>query len=452
MNQTNQSTQPPGPGRWKGFQYFTLASKDPIYFFQKIHQDFGHVVFFQIFKIKVLFLFEPNLIQRVLQDNHSNYTKSVFYNELKNLLGNGLLTNEGDFWKTQRKLIQPTFHKEKMISSVNTMIDESKILVSKWDNLRGKDEFIITDVSKDLMETTLQIVSKAVFDMDSSEKTEMVGEELGEFLKGAAIRIQGPIQIPFWLPTPLNRRVKKSIRKIRGWIDDVVQSKIKNPGKDLVSMLLELKEEGTNQGMTEIQIRDEAITMLLAGHETTSNALSWCLYLLAKNPSVFQKLEEELNQFKDTPLQFETLTQFKYARMVIDETLRMYPPAWVIERKSISEDQLGPYKISANTNISISVYEMHHDPRFWDSPLEFRPERFSQEGTIGPKFAYFPFGGGPRICIGNAFAIWEALILLITITRKYKPTLTDAVIEKEPTITLRPKNSLPLKMVLREKS
>jgi cytochrome P450 len=335
-----------------------------------------------------------------------------------------------------------------MMASLQIMIEESNHLVSKWEKSLNDSKFLVTDVSKDLIESTLQIVSRAVFDMDSSEKTEMMGEEMGEYLRGASIRIQGPITTPLWFPTPLNQRVKKAIRRIRGWIEEVVRSKIKNPGNDLVSMLAELREEGTNKGMTEEQIVDEAITMLLAGHETTSNALSWCLYLLAKNPLIFDKLTVELDQLKDVPLQFDTISQFKYARMIIDETLRLYPPAWVIERKSIEPDQLGPYSIPKDTNVSICVYEMHHDPRFWDSPEEFRPERFSKEGNI-TKFAYFPFGGGPRICIGNAFALWEASILLVTITRKFRPVLTEAVIEKEPTITLRPKHSLPLKLELR---
>jgi len=383
---------------------------------------------------------EPDAVKHIMQDNNKNYIKSHGYDVLKVLLGEGLLTSEGDFWRKQRRLLQPAFHRDKLASFVDTYVEFGQHLVDKWSSVGEGQE---VDVSKDLMETTLNIVSKAMFSSDVGDAMDVVNREFDYANEQLIKRITSPFKIPLWAPLPSIRKERNSYEAIKKVVSDIIEKRRTNTQKydDLLSMLMEVEDADTGEKMSDQQIQDEVITIFLAGHETTAVALTWLMHCLDENPEIQEKLqEEEARVLNGRKPQLEDLMALEYTRMVIDETLRLYPPAWIIGRHSLGEDQLGQYHIPKDTNCLIPVYYIHRDPRFWDEPEKFDPERFSKENSKGRhRFVYFPFGGGPRLCIGNNFALMEMQIIVPMLVRAFRLKKSpDFEFKKEPLITMRP--------------
>lgn len=383
---------------------------------------------------------DPDMVKHIMQDNNKNYVKSHGYNVLKVLLGEGLLTSEGDFWRKQRRLMQPAFHRDKLASFVDTYVEFGQELVDKWSALPDGS---VIDVSKDFMETTLNIVSKAMFSSDVGDAMEVVNREFDYANEQLIKRITSPFPIPLWVPLPHIQKENRSYEAIKNVVADIIEKRRASDQKyeDLLSMLMDIEDADTGEKMSNQQIQDEVITIFLAGHETTAVALTWLVHCLNENPEVVEKLLEEEKQVLDgrSP-ELEDLRALEYTRMVIDETLRLYPPAWIIGRHSTDEDQLGNYRIPKDSNCLIPVYYVHRDPKLWDNPEEFRPERFSKENSKGRhKFVYFPFGGGPRLCIGNNFALMEMQVIVPMIVRAFKLSKPkNFEFKKEPLITMRP--------------
>ena len=422
-------------------------ANDPISFFDSYIPKFGEIfqlrsIFFQfVDKFDyVMIVSNPGMVKHIMQDNNKNYIKSYGYRILKVLLGEGLLTSEGDFWRKQRRLMQPGFHRERLSSFVETYVEFGQELVDKWGNVPEGSE---VDISKDFMETTLNIVSKAMFSTDVVDAMEVVNREFDYANERLIERIKSPFPLPLRLPLPHINKEKKSYEAIKSVVAEIIEKRRSSTQHydDLLAMLMEIEDQDTGEKMSNQQIQDEVITIFLAGHETTAVALTWLAHCLDENPDVVDKLMEEEKQVLDgrTPT-IDDLRSLEYTRMVIDETLRLNPPAWIIGRHSLGADKLGEFDIPKHTNCLIPVYYIHRSPKYWEDPEAFKPERFNKENSKGRhKFVYFPFGGGPRLCIGNNFALMEMQVIVPMIIRALKLKKAKGFeFKKDPLITMRP--------------
>ncbi|MCF8465607.1 MAG: cytochrome P450 [Flavobacteriales bacterium] len=432
-----------------------LFAEDPIAFCEKYIPQMGGVfqiksIFFLVIREfeYVVLVTDPDMVKHIMVDNNRNYVKSYAYRVLKVLLGEGLLTSEGDFWRKQRRLLQPGFHRDRLATFVQIMTQAGQELVDKWSALPKGTE---VDVSTSMMEMTLNIVCRAMFSSDVRDAMEVVNREFDLANENLINRVTNPFPLPYWLPAPSVKREKEGYNAIKNVVADIIEKRRSSKEKydDLLAMLMEVEDADTGEKMSNKQIQDEVITIFLAGHETTAVALTWMMHCLEENPEVEEKLAEEEKRVLNggTPV-LDDLRELEYTRMVIDETLRLYPPAWIIGRHTLAEDQLGEYRIPNNTNCLIPVYYIHRDPKNWDEPLKFIPERFNKENSKGRhKFAYFPFGGGPRLCIGNNFALMEMQLIAPMLVRAFKLRKPKGFeFKKEPLVTMRP--SPHMKMVL----
>ena len=419
---------------------------DPTSFFLTARREHGDLFRYQFGPRTVYLAAHPDAVKHVLLDNNTNYRKHSAYDKVKPLVGEGLLTSEGDTWLANRRLAQPVFHKQRIQGFGKMMVDETlRMLDERWESYARAEKAF--DLLPEMMRLTLTVVGRALFSRDLSGEAATVGEALSFALEHSNKRSLSVVTAPAHWPLPANLRFKRSLQAL----DDLVYGMIKErravgeEKDDLLSMLLHASDADTGEAMNDRQLRDEAMTLFLAGHETTANALSWLFYLLSQHTAVTRKLLIEV----DTVLQNRVATlddtaNLPYTRLVIDETLRLYPPAWIIGRHTLQPDSLGGADIPADTDVSISPFVTHRHPDFWDNPEGFDPERFSPERSKGRhRFAYFPFGGGPRLCIGNNFALLEMQLTLATILQRFEPQLVSGhPVEMDPGITLRPKNGV----------
>lgn len=458
--QQQKAMPPKAAGGWP-IGSARLLVADPLDFFKNFIPRYGGIFQITSVFVKVMRQFDwimvvsdPDMVKNIMQDNNRNYVKSHSYKVLEILLGHGLLTSEGDFWRKQRRLMQPAFHKDRMASFVNIMANAGEEMVTNWKKLPDAAE---VNVSKDMMGMTLNIVCRAMFGTDVSDAMEVVNREFDKANEMLITRIKGPIRIPIHWPTLGNHRERKTYDAIKKVVADIIDKRRKSTERfdDLLAMLMEIQDEETGERMSNSQIQDEVITIFLAGHETTAVALSWLMLCLDQNPEVEAKLKEEAERvLRGATPRIEHLRELEYTRMVIDETLRLYPPAWVIGRQSIANDEMGGYQVPKRTNCIIPVYYIHRDPLHWENPEQFIPERFNKQNSVGRhKFVYFPFGGGPRLCIGNSFAIMEMQIIVATIVQHVQLRKSkDFTIKKEPLITMRPAPHLRMNLMQKKYS
>ncbi len=424
-----------------GGAYYLI--KDPVnYLFVNMAKNDG---IFRITSpvIKTVVIYNPEHIKYVLQDNNKNYTKSRAYKVLAGLLGQGLLTSEGDFWRKQRRMAQPAFHKERLNAMLETMVTCTQETIADLNTVKPAET---TNIANHMMALTLNIVAKAMFGSEIPDNiVETVGRELNIANELALERVSSPVKLPLWVPTHKNTEQLRACGALYKVIDDIIEKRHKTSGHydDLLQMLMEAKDEDTGEQMTDKQLRDECLTIFLAGHETTALALSWLWKLLSDNPDKKATLAAEVEQVlgNRTPT-LEDLRQLTYTRMCIDEAMRLYPPAWAIGRRAIEADVIGGHFIAPNTNVILPVYCIHRSPELWDKPNDFIPERFDKERIKGAdKFAYFPFGGGPRLCIGNNFALMEMQIIVAMLVQHFNFNLREGqTIETDILLTLRPKD------------
>ena len=438
---------PPGPkGNWL-LGNLPAFRRDILGMFLQCSKEYGDVVRFRIPNLHSYLITHPDDIEYVLVTANRNFKKHKIWRHLSSLFGTGLLTSEGDFWIRQRRLAQPAFHKNRIALYGEIMVDYTKRMLGHWHDGQTRD------VHEDIMALTMQIVAKTLFNADVSKESKDVGDAMEVVMQEFQSRFGRPFFLPESIPTPGNIRFKKAIRKFDDMIYSIIKSRrsAKDETGDLLSMLLNARDED-GSGMTDTQLRDEIITLFLAGHETTAIALSWTLYLLSQHPVVRSKLlEESENVLEDRNASVDDLANLKYAEMVILESMRLYPPAYGYGREAISDCEIGGYHVPAGTTIFLSQYVTHRDPRFFENPLEFHPERWADDLLKRiPKYAYFPFSGGPRQCIGNSFAMMEAVLLMVTILRAFQLDLVpNHPVVLQPSITLRPKYGM--KMILKKR-
>jgi cytochrome P450 len=404
-----------------------------------LQRDYGDIVTMRYYSFRVYFISHPDYIEQVLVTDNRKFIKGRILRKNKQLFGNGLLTSEGDFWLRQRRLAQPAFHRGRVASYADTMVRYASRIAKEW---RSGEE---CDIHAEMMRLTLSIVAKTLFDADVDREAKRVGHAL-EAIMHLNSDFRKLILTPTWLPTP--RKVRATIataklnRIIYRFVEERRASGVDNG--DLLSMLLAARDDDGSR-MTDRQLRDEAITIFLAGHETTANALAWTWMLLAQNPQVESKLHEELGRVLGGRVPtVDDLPSLRYTNNVVTESLRLYPPAWGMARVAIEDTEIAGYPIPKGCGVSLAQWVVHRDPRWFEAPLEFRPERW--EGDLLkrlPRFAYFPFGGGPRQCIGSNFAVMEANLLLATLAQQFRISLVPGrEIIPAASITLRPKTGI----------
>jgi cytochrome P450 len=412
------ATLPPGP-RVPLFGSLVGPGRDPLQLLTRFARDYGDVTFFKLGGERCYFVNHPQYVRDVLVTNQRNFTKSRGLERAKKLLGEGLLTSEGQTHLRQRRLIQPAFHRERIAGYGRVMVDHAARMRDRWQDGRT------FDVAKEMMRVTLAIAGKTLFDTDVESKADEVGVAVTEVLESFWLNLLPGADYLERLPIPQLRRANAARRRLDTLIYQMIADR-RRSGRDhgdLLSMLIAaVDDEGTARGgMTDQQVRDEAITLLLAGHETTANALTWTFYLLSQNPAAVALLREEVQRVVGGRLpSVSDLANLVYTRRVVTEAMRIYPPAWLLGRRAIGSFALGEYDVPPRSMIFMSPFVMHHDARFFVNPDQFNPNRWTPEFEASlPKFAYFPFGGGARQCIGEQFAWMEAILVLATVAQRW---------------------------------
>lgn len=433
------------------------AWNDPLTLMKNSMHEFGTIVQFRFAYLDYVAIADPDAAHYVLVENNKNYGKSQNYEGLKLLLGTGLLTSEGEFWRKQRRLAQPAFHREKLAGFVQTMAECTEEMLARWQKLSVRERASI-DVHREMMRLTFQIVGKTLLSVDLDGASSAVGEALDVALHWTNAYVESIVRIPPWVPLPSNRKFVKAKSTLDGLVLGIIEKRrreydAKQPvPNDLLQMLLEAKDQDTGEGMSNEQLKHEVLTLVLAGHETTANALSFANWLLVHHPNEVARVRDEFAAVVgDRRPTVSDLPKLIYSTQVIEESMRLYPPAWAFERSALSDDVIAKHRVKKGTTIGIVPYVMHRNTEYWPEPEAFKPERFEKAQSANrPKHAYIPFGGGPRLCIGNAFAMMEMQVILPMILRAAElQAVPGFKLELEPSITLRPKHGLPMKLELR---
>ena len=441
---------PPGPLRQTALWNTVKFGRETLSFLQELRERYGDLVTLPTIMGPWTLVFHPDGVRHIVQENNKNYRKGGISDQVLRLtLGNGLLTNNGDSWLAQRRLIQPIFHRSR-IAAFGRLMAES---AASWIEETNLDQRMPLNLYQQMSGLTLTIVCKALFGADMLPYKQRIFASLRTIVRLEAHSVFMPGLL--FLPTPQRRHLYEARDALYAIVDSLIAGRRNRSTageNDLLSMLLEAQDEETGLGMSDQQVRDEVMTLIAAGHETTSNALCWTLLLLAQHPDIEARLREEYTRvLGGRAVQIEDLPQLKLGRMVLEESMRLYPPAWAFARYAIDEDEIGGYTIPKGAFVLMFPATTHRHPDFWEQPDVFDPERFAPECAAGRhRFAYFPFGGGPRICIGNQFALTEAQLILATILPRYQFRLSGVAPVPEPLITLRPRGSKLSMMVHRQ--
>jgi cytochrome P450 len=430
--------------------------RDPLYWISKWIEDHG-----DIFRIKsplgqATIVASPDFARQVLVDHYAHYQKkSRPYNVLRILMGNGLVTSEGEFWRGQRKLVQPAFHRRRLEALFATMVERVSDAVARLTPAARSGEPV--DLAPLLSQLTLDIISRAMFSSDVQGAAADVSRYVAILNEYALHMLRHPwlFLLPRRFPTPFTATQQRSLQSLNRIVHDIIQSRRRDPQvrDDLLSMLLSACEEGTGRGMTDAQLRDEVMTIFVAGHETTANAMAWLLYLVSQHSAVEERLLADIEaHWPEGGLTYENIGAFAYVRQVVEESLRVYPTIWSVGRSCTEADELGGHHIPVGMNVVVPIFHLHWDKRFWPEPRKFDPSRFTPERRPpADSMTYLPFGAGPRSCIGNHFAIQELMIMTVLLHRHFQFRVqTGFTVEPDPLITLRPKHGMTMILKSRE--
>lgn len=417
--------------------------RDPLGLFVRAMQAYGDVVRLQMGHQTIHLVTHPDGVRHVLQDQNKHYNKDTRgYAIMRTALGQGLLTSDGGFWLRQRRIAQPAFHKRRLQSFAAQMVQAADAMLDRW--RLGQP----LDVASELMGLTLRVVVQTLFGADETPPVAQVAHALEVTLRTLNARTMG-LWVPDRWPTPQNLRLRAALQTLDAVVMGYIQARRADPAlserADLLSMLVQARDEDTGEQMDDTQLRDEALTLFLAGHETTASALSWTLALLSQHPAVARRLRAEVvDALGDAPPTFEDLARLPYTGQVLDEAMRLYPPAWTLARRAQRPDTIGGFHIPDQAYVIICPYATHRHPAIWDNPEGFDPDRFAPDAAAArPRFAYFPFGGGPRLCIGQSFALMEAKLILARVTQRVALSLVPGYLPTpEPLITLRVRDGL----------
>ncbi|MEM9453318.1 MAG: cytochrome P450 [Myxococcota bacterium] len=452
--------RPPGPPPRRGglhsLGYFYRFATDPFGFVGERFERYGDIYFAPADDTGLFVLRHPDHIREVLALRANRYRKQhSAFARLSQVLGQGLLTADGEPWKRHRRMIQPAFHRQRLAAYAEVMVDETERTIATW------QEGEVRDIAREMVELTLRVVSRTLFSHDARGETDAVVHAMG-MLNNTLGR---PSLLPGWVPNPARARMRRAVQQlddlVYGLIDErraamgaAVERGARDLPRDLPHDLLQamveaVDEEGDQGSLSRQEVRDELVTLFLAGHETTSHALSWTFLLLSRNPGQRARLHEELDAvLAGRAPTFDDLEALTLTERVMYESMRLYPPAFVLARRAIEDTEVGGYFVPAGSEVVVWTWMTHRDPRWYPAPLVFRPDRFGPEARAArPRMAYLPFGGGPRACIGSMFSLVESRLVLATIARRFElELLPGARVKTRPSITLAPRHGLPMRL------
>jgi cytochrome P450 len=436
--------QPPGPSShlavriWRGL-------RDPLGFLVQLEEQFGDIVTLR--SGRTYAIFHPDYVKHVLQDNHANYEKGEKYRAaLSPLMGNGLFTSEGAFWLRQRRLAQGAFHRAQVTSLAAPIIECVSDMVQQWERHARADRPV--PLRQELTALTLRAALRTLFGVDDRAQIAALVHAVFEVHEEIRFgRLFLPVHLPPWVPTPGRRRFARSLRVIDEFVFRTIAERkaAPDPGTDLLGLLIGARDPDTGERMDDLQLRDEIVTMLNAGHDTVTDAITWTLVLLASNPDAQTRAREEVVRAAGHGWPtVAAVSSMEFLGRVFRESLRLRPPAWGFGRTAMQADSLGGYTIPARSLLIISPYVMHRSPRFWDRPAAFDPDRFLPAASEGrPKFAFVPFGSGPRMCIGANLAMMEAPLIVAALLQRFAFSLPPGTtVEPSPRISLRPRGTV----------
>ena len=434
---------PPGPRSRIPFRYLRTLQRDPIPFFTKLASDYGDASQFHVGPQQIFFFNHPDLIRELLVTQHRSFHKSRVLQRSKVIFGEGLLTSEEEVHRRQRRLVQPAFHRERIARYAEVMIERAARLA--W-----RDGEVL-DVHHEMMRLTLSVVAKTLFDAEVDQEADEIGAALTSLVDLFPTLMNPIANLLRKRPLPQTMRFRRSLERLDKTVYAIIDKRRKSGEDrgDLLSMLLmAVDEEGDGGGMTDQQLRDEAMTLFLAGHETTANALAWTWYLLSLNPEAANAMHRELatvlGNRLPTPADYARLP---YTEMVVAESMRMFPPAWAVSRLAIEDATIGEWLVPRGAVVVAAQAVTHRDARWFPDPSRFDPLRFTPEAKASrPKLSYFPFGAGPRICIGEGFAWMEAVLIVATIAQRWKLDLVSRDVTPQASITLRPKGGIRMRV------
>lgn len=430
----------PGPG-WRMLRLIPQLRRDPLGVFRSLAADYGGLVRVNVPRLSFHLVSNPDYVKHVLQDHQRNYIKGSSVEPARILVGHGLATSDGELWRRQRRLMQPAFHRKRLAALAELMTGVGARWLDRLEPFRRSGERF--DLAHEMMQLTLEVIVRTMFSHDITSQGDQLAESFTEALHFIDDRSFGAWGPPLWLPTRSNRHFKRALRQLDGIVNGVVKARRESDDdyQDLLDMLMAARDRESDEGMSARQLRDEIVTIFFAGHETTALTLTWAWTLLFEEPEWRTRIRAEVEQvLGGRRPSAADLPRFKLIRMVLDETLRLFPPAWIFARSALAEDVIGGYQIPAGADVFLSPYLTHRDPREWQEPDRFMPERFDPESAKGHKpLAYFPFGAGPRLCIGRDFALMEATLLLAMMLQSIElEPADDRRVRPVPLVTLRP--------------
>ena len=454
---------PPSPPSHPLFGLMREFRQDRIGLYRRVARDYGDVLRMRYLWVNTYTLSHPDDMRHVLVENNHNYVRNPFVNDVfKLFLGDGLFTLDGESWLSRRRLMQPAFHRQRLAGLGTLMTDAAEAMLADWAQWDDGQEIA---VDEEMMKVTLRVVGQALFSVDLLGAARALGDAFTGVSEFVNYRMNTPFPPPLWAPTRRNRQFKAALATLDRTVYSIIaerkktgthlseQMRIDKEEKgDLLDMLMAARDADTGPGMTDAELRNEVALLIFAGHETTATTLTWAFYLLSQHPEAEAKLHAELATVLGgrTPT-LADLPNLPYNRMVIEETMRLYPPAWGVSRKSVAADVIGGYQLPANASLTLPITTLHHDPRWWEQPERFDPERFTPERSANRhKFAYLPFGAGPRQCIGNNFALMEAQLVLATVAQRYQLRLRPGhPVQPDPVFVLRTSHGLPMTVTRR---
>jgi cytochrome P450 len=430
--------RPPGPEGHPLLGNLREFAADTLGFATRLAREHGDVARFRLVNREAWLLSGPDAVERVLVSNARNYVKHTFFwRKVEAIFGRGLLTNEGDDWLRQRRLAQPAFHHARIAEYARIMVDYTLDRVAGWSD--GEE----LDVRTEMTSITFRVVAKTLFDAEVAGDVAEIAAAFDTGIEEIARRIRRPVLLPDWVPTQGNRRYRSAVRRMNRLVYRIIDEHRDGRDRgDLLSALMRLEDE-EGRTMSGEQLRDETITMLLAGHETTALALTWTWFLVSRNPEIAERLEEEVDALDGRPPGIDDLSRLPFTERVVKESLRLYPPAYSFGREALEDDAIAGWPVATGTTLFVFPWVLHRDPRFFSDPLRFDPDRWTDdfERTL-PRLAYIPFGSGPRMCIGREFARMELVLIVAAIAQRFRLEWRAEPPVPMASITLRPTGGL----------
>ena len=431
-NQLESRRLPPSPSR----SSVRGVLRDPLRFFLTIASEYGDVVRYRPAPDTAYLINHPDYVRHVLVDNNRNYTKETHTNQVFNrVVAEGLLTSEGDTWRRQRRMMQPAFHHTRLALLDKMIAESTETMLERWRGFHEREEPL--DMAREMAALTLTITTRALFGVILGDEVREIGEMVNRAIS--------------FLEKPSDPRVQQSMGELNAVVDRIVRQRRRDfrDGGDLLSSMMLAHDSEGGGAMTDEQLRNQIMTLMLAGYDTTASALTWTWYLLSQNEAVAERVRQEARQVLAgrSPL-YEDLEQLHETRNVLNESLRLFPPAWTLGRRALGEDEIGGYYVAPGTVIAICIYALHRHPAFWERPDEFDPDRFTEQNSAGRhRFAYIPFGAGPRQCIGNTFGLMEASLIIANVAQHYDlQLLPGTVVSPQALFVLRPARDLMMSL------